>query len=194
MMAVNLGDKPLASFSEPVEMMTDCHRRIEHFLDVLQKVERQSGQGRLSDEGRRALESSLNYFANFAPRHTADEEQSLFPRMRRSDDPAVRAVMADLDGLEHDHRRCEQCHAIVDQMVRQWLDFGRLDEAQRMRLRAALDELARVYAHHIRLEEERVFAVASHVLNSEQLREIGEEMQQRRGLSTLTRLINNAHA
>lgn len=25
-MAVNLGDKPLADFSEPIEMMKDCHR------------------------------------------------------------------------------------------------------------------------------------------------------------------------
>lgn len=39
MMAVNLGEKPLATFSEPIEMLKDCHRRIEHFLGVLRKVE-----------------------------------------------------------------------------------------------------------------------------------------------------------
>jgi hypothetical protein len=33
--------------------------------------------------------------------------------MRRSENSDARAVMADLDRLEHDHRRCETCHALV---------------------------------------------------------------------------------
>lgn len=182
-MAVNLGDKPLAGFSEPIEMMKDCHRRIEHFLDVLRQVEIQFGEGKLTDDARRALAASIDYFAKFAPHHTADEEQSLFPRMRRSDNPDARAVMADLDCLEHDHRRCEACHALVDCEVRNWLETSRLQNGQRKRLRAALDELAGIYAAHIQLEEQRVFAVASHVLQSEQVREIGEEMRERRWLT-----------
>lgn len=189
MMAVNLGDKPLAGFGEPIEMMKDCHRRIEHFLDVLRRVEAQFGEDELSDEGRRALAASLNYFANFAPRHTADEEQSLFPRMRRSNDPHARAVMADLESLEHDHRRCDECHALVDGVVRNWLETGHLDVGQRQQLRSALDELASIYAAHIQLEEQRIFAVASHILRPEQLRGIGEEMKERRSLTALAHTI-----
>lgn len=184
MMAVNLGDKPLAGFSEPIEMMKDCHRRIEHFFDVLQVVERRFGKALLDNKGRRALEASLNYFANFAPRHTADEEQSLFPRLRRSDDPDARTVIAQLDSLERDHRRCEGCHEQVAGIVRKWLETGRLDEAQRRHLRATLDELSNVYAAHIQMEEQRVFAVASHILEPVQLRDIGEEMRRRRSLAT----------
>lgn len=184
MMAVNLGDKPLAGFGEPIEMLKDCHRRIEHFLGVLQAVEQRYGGRELDDEGRRALEAALNYFASSSPRHTADEEQSLFPRMRCSEDPAARAVMADLDRLEHDHRRCEDCHSLVDLVVGHWLESGRLDAAQRTRLRAALDELADVYAAHIRLEDQQVFAVAKRILNPEAVREIGEEMRARRSLTS----------
>lgn len=183
MMGVNLGDKPLAGFNEPIEMMKDCHRRIEHFLDVLRKVERRFGESTLDEEGRHALEVALRYFREAAPRHTADEEQSLFPQIRRSQNSDARAVMADLDPLERDHRRCEACHELVDRVVCDRLETGRLDEARRRRLRAALDELATVYAAHIRLEEEQVFVVASRMLKSEELREIGEEMKQRRALS-----------
>jgi hemerythrin-like domain-containing protein len=182
MMAVDLGDKPLAGFDQPIEMMKDCHRRIEHFLDVLRKVEAQFGQGDLAEEGRRALHASLNYFANFAPRHTADEEQSLFPRMRRSKNLDARPVMAELDCLERDHRWAEACHALVDELVHKWLAAGRMDDVQRKSLRAALDELSAMYADHIRLEEQRVFVLASHLLKAEQLREIGDEMKQRRSL------------
>jgi hemerythrin-like domain-containing protein len=182
-MAVNLGDKPLASFSEPIEMLKDCHRRIEHFLEVLRKVEQRYVRSALDDQGRRALEAALDYFANFAPRHTADEEQSLFPRMRGSDDAEARAVMADLDVLENDHRRCETYHSLVGQVVRSWLETGRLDDVQRKRLQAALDELTKVYTTHIQHEEQRIFAVASRILASEQVREIGEEMRERRSLT-----------
>ena len=63
-MAVNLGDKPLAGFGEPIEMMKDCHRRIEHFLNVLRKVEGRFGEGVLDDEGRRAPPTNAAYPAS----------------------------------------------------------------------------------------------------------------------------------
>ncbi|GMW03161.1 MAG: hypothetical protein AMXMBFR84_42960 [Candidatus Hydrogenedentota bacterium] len=165
-MAVNVGGKPLADFSEPIEMMKDCHRRIEHFLEVLREAERRFRKSDLNEEGRHALEASLNYFANFAPRHTADEEQSLFPRMRCSGNPDAREVMADLERLENDHRGCEELHSLVDRVVRSWLETGRLDDAQRERLRAALDELEKAYAAQIQLEEGEVFVVAVRILEA----------------------------
>lgn len=184
-MGVNIGDKPLAGFNEPIEMLKDCHRRIEHFLDVLRKVEQRFGPSELNDEGRRALEAALHYFADFAPRHTADEEQSLFPRLRSSDDPEARAVMANLDLLENDHRHCEADHSLVDRLARGWLTTGKLDDVQRKRLQAALDELTKVYATHIQQEEQQIFTVASRILKPEQVREIGQEMRERRSLTSL---------
>jgi hemerythrin-like domain-containing protein len=184
MMLVNLGDKPAAGFGEPLELMKDCHRRIEHFLDVLRKAEREFGAGELTDDARRALEASINYFANFAPRHTADEERSLFPRLRCEENAEARAVMTELDRLESDHRDGEANHALVDELVREWLAAGRLEEASRGRLRQALDELASMYDAHIQVEEGRVFVLASRLLKSEQLHEIGEEMKRRRSLGS----------
>lgn len=181
-MAINLGDKLLADFNQPIEMLKDCHRRIEHFLGLLSKVNEQFGAGELTDEARRALDASLNYFAKSAPRHTADEEQSLFPCLRSSPSPEVGEAMAELDGLERDHRRAEICHALVDQLARQWLATGRMEQQQRASLRAALDELTALYADHIRLEEQRVFVLASRILSAEQLRTIGTQMRQRRAV------------
>lgn len=183
-MVVNLGDKPLAGFSEPIEMLKDCHRRIEHFLGVLRKVEHLYGERELEEDGRRALRAAIDYFASFAPRHTADEEQSLFPRMRRSDAPDAREALAELDRLENDHRRCEVCHSLVDRVVHDWLKTGRLGDMQRDSLRAALDELTIMYAAHIHLEEQRVFAIARRILSSEEIREIGEEMKERRSTTS----------
>lgn len=180
MIPITLGQKPLADFTNPIGMLTDCHRRIEHFLDVLRTVERRYSDRALDDEGSRLLEGAVNYFANSAPRHTADEEQSLFPRMRGSEDRDARAAMTNLDSLEQEHRRCERFHARVDQLARHWLNTGELDSAQHSQLRAALDELAAIYAAHIRLEEEQVFSLAARLLSAGQVSAIGNEMQARR--------------
>jgi hypothetical protein len=90
--------------------------------------------------------------------------------------------MAELDRLEDDHRRCEVCHGLVDQLARQWLETGRIEEGQRRRLHAALDDLTAIYAAHIQVEEERVFQVASQALGPAQVRAIGAEMRERRSL------------
>jgi hypothetical protein len=132
MIVVNVGDKPLADFNRPLAMMKDCHRRIEDFLAVLRTLVAKFGRCELTDEGRCALQASLDYFVNARPRHTADEEQSLFPRMRSSESADGRVVAAELDLLERDHRRGEACHAAVDQLGRHWLETGRMNADQKI--------------------------------------------------------------
>jgi hemerythrin-like domain-containing protein len=179
-MFVQIGQKPLANFTQPLEMMKDCHRRIEHFLEVLQKVVERFGEGELPEEGRRALDSSLNYFAHAAPRHTADEEASLFPRLRNHAGVKAHPVMAELLRLEADHRRADACHQKVEQIGRLWLETGRIGPQSRTQLRGFLDDLVAIYAAHIRLEEERVFLLAAQALTDNEFDAIGDEMRQRR--------------
>jgi hemerythrin-like domain-containing protein len=179
-MPIRLGDRPLADFSQPLQMLHDCHRRIEHFLDVLSRVAAECGDGELNDDARRALGTALTYFSEAAPRHTADEEQSLFPRMRTSLDPAVQAALIELDRLEADHRRAEDMHERVDALGRRWLAAGTLADAEFAELRSLLEELTAIYTTHIRQEEERVFVAAARALTANDLQKVGEEMRQRR--------------
>lgn len=180
MVGLTIGSKGLAGFDRPIELLKDCHRRIEHFLGVLQIVVDRFGDGDLPEEGRRALETALNYFAHAAPRHTADEEESLFPRLRGHDDAKATEVMADLQQLEADHRKAEAWHAEVETLGRQWLQAGHIDEPSRARLRVLLEKLTASYADHIRFEEQRVFALADRLLRPNDLSEVGSEMRQRR--------------
>lgn len=179
-MPVQLGAKPQADFNQPVDLMMDCHRRIEKFLDVLLRIVERTGGGGLNDEHRNALETALNYFRSAAPRHTEDEERSLFPRMRRSDDPAVREALAKMDALEEDHRAAEAGHARVDELGLRWLDEGRLNDADTANLRQVLQLLAETYRRHIRIEDEEVFPLATRALSGEELAAVGEEMKRRR--------------
>jgi len=179
-MAIPMGSQGQADFTQPIELMMDCHRRIEHFLAVLQKLAERYANQPLDDEGREAMETSLNYFLSAAPRHTADEEESLFPRMRRIDDPRVREAMAQIVRLESDHRKAEAAHARLDELGRRWLTKGTLSVDAFAEFRDLLGELARAYGEHIPIEDDGVFVLAKRVLDDEQLQAVGEEMRQRR--------------
>src|SRR6478735_5445740 len=101
-MPVQIGVKS-STFSDPTGLMSDCHRRIEMFMGTLSTAAQFEGR-LLSDDESRALEAALRYFREAAPKHNADEEESLFPRLRRLPDVEVQRVLIDLDLLEQEHR------------------------------------------------------------------------------------------
>jgi hemerythrin-like domain-containing protein len=179
-MPVPMGSKGQADFNQPIDLLMDCHRRIENFLGVLGRVVDEYRDRDLDQQARDALTTSLTYFRQAAPRHTEDEERSLFPRMRKAEDTQVREVMAALQRLESDHRKMEAAHARVDEIGRRWLVDGRLDSAVHGEVRALLSEMTAAYAQHIRLEDEEVFVLASKVLDANALAAVGREMKQRR--------------
>jgi Hemerythrin HHE cation binding domain len=116
------------TFSDPTALLSDCHRRIEMFLAALEKVGAYIEQP-LSKETRDALESGLRYFREAAPKHTADEEESVFPRMRQSSESEVKNALASLDALEHEHRRADSLHVRVDILGKRCLEAGTLSQA-----------------------------------------------------------------
>ena len=142
----------------------------------------------LNDESRRALETSLRYFREAAPKHTADEEESLFPRLRRIDNPELRAALVKLDVLEKDHRWAEPLHAQADELGRRYLTLGSLDPQDSEQFRSVVTQLQEMYTRHIELEDREIFPVAKKVLEEETSRQIASEMESRRGLKPLVKL------
>jgi hemerythrin-like domain-containing protein len=172
------------SFSNPLGLLTDCHRRIEMFLRALILVAEQSRDGSLNREQRDALEKALTYFREAAPKHTADEEQSLFPRMRKVENAEVKAALAQVEALEREHRTADALHAEVDGSGRRWLAAGTIDAVELGKIRTALAELKHIYDRHIAIEDEQVFPLAKKVLAPEVQKAVGEEMAARRGAKT----------
>jgi hemerythrin-like domain-containing protein len=179
-MPIKIGQQPDHGFDEPLGLLSDCHRRIEHFLAVLSTITDEAAGGPLTPSNRRALEGSIRYFAVAAPKHTADEEISLFPRVRESGHPEIAAALAALDALEHDHQEAEADHVAVDALVRQWLADGSLSEPDLEKLRQLVARLQALYQHHIAIEDREVFPVAARVLDRAQIEKIGGEMAARR--------------
>jgi iron-sulfur cluster repair protein YtfE (RIC family) len=98
-----IGAKRESDFTDPIGMLGDCHRRIERFLDVLVRVAEQAHGEALNEEQRGALDTALHYFRDAAPKHTADEKESLFPRLRRNGSADARALLTRMESLEEEH-------------------------------------------------------------------------------------------
>jgi hemerythrin-like domain-containing protein len=179
-MPIQIGQRVDHGFDEPLGLLSDCHRRIEHFLGVLATVVTKAAGGPLTPALRSALEGAVRYFTDAAPKHTADEEVSLFPRLRQSGDPTLVETFASLDKLEHDHHEAEAHHEAVNELVRQWLATDRLSETDLAQLRDRLARLKELYQQHIRIEDEEVFPAAARTLDRTQIVEIGFEMAARR--------------
>jgi hemerythrin-like domain-containing protein len=177
-MAIQIGAKPDSSFDDPIGMLKDCHRRIENFLGILcVVVDRAQGRS-LTDEERDAVRAALQYFQTGGSRHTADEEESLFPRLRRSDAKSCEEI----DRLEYDHREANELHGSVERFYLTWIDSGELGSDETRQLLSETARLKQLYSLHIEVEETIVFARACQVLDSQALAAIGNEFRFRRSL------------
>ena len=179
-MPVQIG-APAHSFSNPTGLLSDCHRRIEMFLGALQSIV-PFLENPPNAEVRTTLETSLHYFRNAAPKHNADEEESLFPRLRQATDARARAVLSKLAALEDEHRWAAPLHEEVDRIGSRYLSSPPLSTAEVDAFRSAIERLVSMYREHIALEDEVVFPCADDVLSSEDKAAISREMARRRNL------------
>jgi hemerythrin-like domain-containing protein len=183
-MPVQIGAKS-HNFTDPTGLLTDCHRRVEMFLGTLQAVAQLIGHFP-AEETRRALESALRYFAQAAPKHTADEEESLFPRLRQIHDPEIASAFSKLKQLEDDHRWAAPLHANVERLGTQYLSTGSLSSSEVDQFRKDVAALAALYKQHIKVEDELIFPLAARMLSNADKIAMAEEMASRRKVKLVT--------
>ncbi len=169
------------NFSDPTGLLSDCHRRIEMFLGVLEAVAAVIDRP-ASEETRRAMESALRYFAEAAPKHIADEEVSLFPRLRQIQHAEVQASFSQLEKLEEEHRWADDLHVEVESLGRRYLLTSCLSGTEVEKYRNSVTSLVFMYKRHIKIEDSTVFPLAARLLPHAEKMAIAEEMRRRRGV------------
>lgn len=175
------GTSPLADVDQPIDMLMDCHRRVEWFLLMLNRVANEAPEP-LDDEFHKALTVALDYFDGAAPLHTADEEDGLFPLLQlHADQPAVAEVLTVIEQLESEHETAQPWHDDIDRIGRQWLESRSVSAGDRAVFTERAADLVRLYSGHIRTEDTVVFPVARAVLSPKELQELGAAMRERRG-------------
>lgn len=177
-MGIQIGAKPDSGFDDPIGMLKDCHRRIEQFLQILCLVVDRAPGRALNDEEAAAVRSALHYFKVGGQRHTADEEESLFPRMRAEQKTA--GAVKEIDALETQHREADDLHEAVDKLYSRWVEGKALSAEDEEWLRTATQRLKQLYEGHIKIEESLVFPRAAEGLDEDEIAAIGEEFRARR--------------
>jgi hemerythrin-like domain-containing protein len=175
-MAIQIGARPDSGFDDPIGMLKDCHRRIESFLGILCIVVDRARGRSLTGEERDAVKAALEYFRTGGQRHTADEEESLFPRLRKSDAKSFEEI----DRLEGDHHEANELHGSIERLYSAWIESGWLGIEETQLLLSQTARLKQLYSDHIQVEETIVFARASQVLDSHAIEAIGTEFRFRR--------------
>lgn len=180
-MGIQIGQKPSPTFQQPLELLSDCHRRIENFLRVLSLVTDQAQGGALNLPQREALQTALRYFREAAPKHTADEEESLFPRLREVDPAVAHDALEKIQALEADHEKANRGHELVEQLGQKWLKENSLNATDIALVSDTLRELQQIYVAHIAVEDNEIFPLAAKILDAKKLQDVGREMAGRRG-------------
>jgi hemerythrin-like domain-containing protein len=142
-----------ATLDRPLEHLVACHRRIEDRLSVLERA----GE---------AIAGCFRFFDSNGAWHTADEEDSLFPRIQARLTPEE---LAFLKQLEQEHREAEGLYSELQDLAG--------------RFRTVAGRLCELYRGHIAAEDETLIAIGNRVLAEAELREISGEMKARRGLA-----------
>lgn len=182
-MPVQIGAAPAHPFTEPVGLLSACHRRIEMFLDVILRVSMEWPGRALEGSARESLSTALRYFREMAPQHNQDEEESLFPRLRALDSAEARQLLQLMDALEREHAEASPQHARVDELASKWLNGEVLSAAEFQELHRVSSDLREFYRKHIAFEDKTLFPAAQRLLPADVLRQIGREMGARRGVT-----------
>jgi hemerythrin superfamily protein len=140
---------------DPFEMLLRCHRRLEERLEDLAAA-----------KDRQAVEDVLHFFGRAIVRHEADEEASLFPRLKNCDD-----IIA---ALTAEHRAQAKLHDELRAIAHGW-------PQTQSRLPDLVSRLRAAYGAHAEREEKELFPAARQQLGEAELAAMLREMDQRRG-------------
>jgi len=147
----------------------------------LVKVVTEAREGPLNAERRQAMEAALSYFQRAAPLHTADEEEDLFPELRRVERPDIEQVVERVTRLQSEHLAATAWHRQVHELGERWLRQNYLLPHEAVELKSILTFLTELYRGHIAVEENEVFPVAEEALSAFEKEAIGRRMAMRRG-------------
>jgi len=163
-----MGEDQSVAITDPLAELVRAHRDIEVRVAQLETAGRQ-----LRDEAYRAVALSsikdvLAFFDGPGATHHADEQDSLFPRLRPVD-----AFSQMLGAFDVQHQMNDETHAALRRAV--------ADVGSTQALRSLVGRFVEMNRGHMFAEEQALFPKAAEALSGEALAEIAAEMTARRG-------------
>ena len=160
--------------SDIVDLLLECHERIRSFTGLACTLA--SAHGVSESEVRDVAARVTRYFSEALPLHTADEEQSILPRLAGRD-PELDAALKRMQSEHHEHepqlqRLLEICRALQ-------ASPERIDQL-RASLLSTASALDKAFSSHLEQEEQVVLPAIRALLMPEERDAILSELRARR--------------
>lgn len=157
-----------------IELLTDCHGKIRRHLALADEAASRADLP--ADRIVEACRRVEGYFREALPRHVADEEESLLPRLRGAAGPELDAALASMHRQHGTHEA--QVEALLQALPAVCADPA--EPTARRRLAAAVGELREAFDPHLVLEEAVIFPAIERHLSAVAQAEILAEIRARR--------------
>lgn len=158
------------SFDDPIALLLACHEKVRRFAHLSLRLDAHLTAHGVDSEASTAAGNILRYFDIAAPLHHADEENDLFPALRKLGDPALSKA---LDTLEAEHVKLAE----LWRAVRPWLES--ISQQGSPVRPATLTDFATRYIAHANQEEATVYPATQRLARAT-LDQLGRHMSQRR--------------
>jgi len=165
---------PAPSHSDPVDALLGCHVRIRHFTALAVSLSRPDAP---VDQIAAAAQAVHRYYTLALPLHEADENESVYPRLR-SLLPA--GALADANQAMLDQHR--EIDVLVAQLIPLWHTIQTRPGLAPASAALAARLLA-AWTTHLQLEENIIFPAVRRLLSPAEQSAIREEMSLRRQMS-----------
>ena len=162
-------------FDQPLEILAACHERIERELVTLEGLAARLSSRGCDAEACSVAQGVLRYFDTAGEMHHKDEDEDLFPLVRRQAASQGRAeVAAVIDELEREHETMHhQWRRLRERLGAIAGGEGALDTEE-------LSKFAWLYRRHMEREAAAVMPFARTALQPDQIAALGERMAARR--------------
>lgn len=168
---------PAPDFSQPLDLLSACHRRIDGFTAMLLKLPEHLRRHGCDDEARQAAQRAMKYFDTAGRHHHDDEEEDLFPLLRaaagRENNAEITALLGELLAQ---HALMEHAWQVLRPQLLA-LAEGAPVEADTL----AVENFAALY---LPLEENFILPYAERTLTGAQSAALGQAMARRRGIGS----------
>lgn len=159
--------------SDAIDLLLSCHQRIRHFTALAARLSQTAAPLEQVADAARAVH---HYYCQALPLHEADENESVYPRLRAAAPPAELA--------EANQAMVDQ-HVTIDRLIEDLLPRWRAVAERPEEAPATATLVARLQAawdEHLDLEERLVFPALRTWLDPEARAAIRREMAARRQL------------
>lgn len=160
-------------FSDPLGLLRACHSRILNGCEALLRLAEHLGQHGADSEARQAAARIHRYFSTAARHHHQDEEEDVFPLLARQT-----LKLADLvHALRQEHRSLDTLWNEIEPSLARPAGIEDVTAFRELAERFAAASRA-----HVEKENTDLLGIAEHILGTDQLKQIGISMAERRGV------------